>query len=59
MSKPVSNDEQLLAYVLRLGDNALITGQRMIERVAGEPGHGEGVTNADFARDSNRAATQF
>ena len=30
------NKETLLSYVLRLGDNALITGQRMIERVAGE-----------------------
>ena len=59
MSKPVSNDEQLLAYVLRLGDNALITGQRMIERVAGEPELEEELANANFALDYIGQARMF
>jgi ring-1,2-phenylacetyl-CoA epoxidase subunit PaaC len=48
-----SADEQqaLLTYVLRLGDNALIMGQRMIERVAGEPELEEELANANFALD--------
>lgn len=41
----------LLTYVLRLGDNALITGQRMIERVTGEPELEEELANANFALD--------
>jgi ring-1,2-phenylacetyl-CoA epoxidase subunit PaaC len=47
----VSDKEALLSYVLRLGDNALITGQRMIERVAGEPELEEELANANFALD--------
>lgn len=47
----MSSDEKLLLYVLRLGDNALITGQRMIERVAGEPELEEELANANFALD--------
>ena len=41
----------LLTYVLRLGDNALVTGQRMIERVTGEPELEEELANANFALD--------
>lgn len=41
----------LLDYVLRLGDNALITGQRMTERVTGEPELEEELANANFALD--------
>ena len=47
----MSDKEALLSYVLRLGDNALITGQRMIERVAGEPELEEELANANFALD--------
>ena len=47
----MSNKEAPLSYVLRLGDNALITGQRMIERVAGEPELEEELANANFALD--------
>ncbi|MCH7982296.1 MAG: phenylacetate-CoA oxygenase subunit PaaI, partial [Proteobacteria bacterium] len=55
----MSNNEQLLAYVLRLGDNALITGQRMIERVAGEPELEEELANANFALDYIGQARMF
>ena len=47
----MSDKEALLSYVLRLGDNALITGQRMIERVASEPELEEELANANFALD--------
>lgn len=47
----MSGDEKLLSYVLRLGDNALITGQRMIERVTNEPELEEELANANFALD--------
>lgn len=43
--------EALLTYTLRLGDNALVTGQRMIERVTGEPELEEELANANFALD--------
>lgn len=49
----------LLSYVLRLGDNALITGQRMIERVAGEPELEEELANANFALDYIGQARMF
>ncbi|MDX1507987.1 MAG: Phenylacetic acid catabolic protein, partial [Woeseiaceae bacterium] len=44
-------NDALLAYVLRLGDNALITGQRMIERVTLEPELEQELANANFALD--------
>lgn len=47
----MSPDDALLAYVLRLGDNALVTGQRMIERVTAEPELEEELANANFALD--------
>jgi len=47
----VTSDKKLLRYVLRLGDNALITGQRMIERVASEPELEEELANANLALD--------
>lgn len=43
--------DALLTYVLRFGDNALVTGQRMIERVTGEPELEEELANANFALD--------
>jgi ring-1,2-phenylacetyl-CoA epoxidase subunit PaaC len=47
----VTPADALPAYVLRLGDNALITGQRMIERVTAEPELEEELANANFALD--------
>jgi ring-1,2-phenylacetyl-CoA epoxidase subunit PaaC len=47
----VSPADALLRYVLRLGDNALVTGQRMTERVTGEPELEEELANANFALD--------
>lgn len=42
---------QLTAYVLRLADNALILGQRMIELVTAEPELEAELANANFALD--------
>lgn len=55
----MNNDEALLAYTLRLGDNALITAQRMVERVAGEPELEEELANANFALDYLGQARMF
>ena len=44
-------DEALLTYVLRLADTALVIGQRMTERVAGEPELEEELATANFALD--------
>ena len=43
--------EALIAYTLRLADNALILAQRMIELVAAEPELEEELANANFALD--------
>ena len=55
----MNNDEALLAYTLRLVDNALITAQRMVERVAGEPELEEELANANFALDYLGQARMF
>jgi ring-1,2-phenylacetyl-CoA epoxidase subunit PaaC len=47
----VNKNDALLAYVLRLGDNALILGQRMVELVAAYPELEEELANANFALD--------
>lgn len=47
----MSDNEALLAYVTRLGDNALILSQRMIEVVAQYPELEEELANANFALD--------
>ncbi|MGI9200532.1 MAG: 1,2-phenylacetyl-CoA epoxidase subunit PaaC [Woeseiaceae bacterium] len=47
----MSTDPNLLAYVGRLGDNALILGQRMIEAVTLYPELEEELANANFALD--------
>jgi ring-1,2-phenylacetyl-CoA epoxidase subunit PaaC len=47
----VSSKDSLLSYVLRLADNALVIGQRLVERVAGEPELEEELANANFALD--------
>ena len=45
----MNKDQALLAYVARLGDNALVLGQRMVELVAGYPELEEELANANFA----------
>jgi len=47
----VSTDPRLIDYVLRLGDNALVLGQRMLEVVAAYPELEEELANANFALD--------
>ena len=47
----MNRDEHLTAYVLRLGDNALVLGQRMLELVAADPELEEELANANFALD--------
>jgi ring-1,2-phenylacetyl-CoA epoxidase subunit PaaC len=47
----VSENEALLAYVTRLGDNALIFSQRLIEAVTLYPELEEELANANFALD--------
>ena len=47
----MTNDEALIAYTLRLADNALILSQRMVEIVAAEPELEEELANANFALD--------
>lgn len=55
----MNSDDALLRYVLRLGDNALVGGQRMIERVAGEAELEEELSNANFALDYIGQARMF
>lgn len=47
----MSANPTLIAYVLRLADNALILAQRMVEMVAAEPELEEELANANFALD--------
>ncbi|MCH8160204.1 MAG: phenylacetate-CoA oxygenase subunit PaaC, partial [Proteobacteria bacterium] len=47
----MSKDEAVIAYVLRLADNALILAQRMIELVTAKPELEEELANANFALD--------
>lgn len=47
----MSADATLAAYATRLGDNALILGQRMIELVAASPELEEELANANFSLD--------
>jgi ring-1,2-phenylacetyl-CoA epoxidase subunit PaaC len=47
----VTDKELLAAYSTRLGDNALVLGQRMIELVAAGPELEEELANANFALD--------
>ena len=55
----MNKEQALLAYVSRLGDNALILGQRMIEHVAGYPELEEELANANFALDYIGQARMF
>ena len=47
----MSADQALIAYVTRLGDNALIYSQRLIEAVTLYPELEEELANANFALD--------
>lgn len=47
----MGRDEVLLQYVLRLGDNALVVGQRLSELVTQAPELEEELANANFALD--------
>ena len=49
----------LTAYATRLGDNALVLGQRMIEWVAASPELEEELANANFALDYIGQARMF
>ncbi len=55
----MTKNEALLAYVSRLGDNALILGQRMVELVAAYPELEEELANANFALDYIGQARMF
>ena len=44
-------DQPLLTYTLRLGDTALVSGQRLIERVTHGPELEEELANANFSLD--------
>ena len=55
----MSIDASLLSYVCRLGDNALVLAQRMIESVAAMPDLEEELANANFALDYLGQARMF
>ena len=55
----MSQDSMLIAYTLRLADNALILAQRMVELVAAEPELEEELANANFALDYIGQARMF
>ena len=55
----MNRNDALLAYVTRLGDNALILGQRMVELVAEYPELEEELANANFALDYIGQARMF
>lgn len=55
----MNKESALLAYVTRLGDNALVLGQRMIELVAAYPELEEELANANLALDYIGQARMF
>ena len=55
----MTKEEALLKYTLRLGDNALILAQRLIELVAHGPELEEEMANANFALDYLGQARMF
>jgi ring-1,2-phenylacetyl-CoA epoxidase subunit PaaC len=55
----MSKQEALYRYVLRLGDNALVLAQRLIEMVAHGPELEEEMANANFALDYLGQARMF
>lgn len=55
----MSSEQTLIAYTLRLADNALILSQRMVELVAAGPELEEELANANFALDFIGQARMF
>lgn len=55
----MSDNLLMAAYATRLGDNALILGQRMIEQVAASPELEEELANANFSLDYIGQARMF
>jgi ring-1,2-phenylacetyl-CoA epoxidase subunit PaaC len=55
----VNTEDVLLKYVLRLGDNALVLAQRLIELVAHGPELEEELANANFSLDYIGQARMF
>lgn len=55
----MNKDDALLLYTLRLGDNALILGQRLAEHVTRAPELEEELANANFALDYIGQARMF
>lgn len=55
----MNRDDALFQYVCRLGDNALVLGQRMVELVAAMPDLEEELANANFALDFLGQARMF
>jgi len=55
----VSDNLLMASYATRLGDNALVLGQRMIELVASNPELEEELANANFALDYIGQARMF
>lgn len=55
----MNRDEALLKYTLRLGDNALVLSQRLIELVTHGPELEEEMANANFALDFLGQARMF
>ena len=59
MSTTGNNEEALLTYSLRLGDNALVLGQRLIELVTHHPELEEELANANISLDYIGQARMF
>ena len=55
----MNNEQALLKYLLRLGDNALVLAQRLIEIVADGPELEEELANANFSLDYLGQARMF
>lgn len=55
----MNKEDALFRYVLRLGDNALVLGQRLIELVAHGPELEEELANANFSLDYLGQARMF
>ena len=55
----MTDQSTITAYATRLGDNALILGQRMIENVAAYPELEEELANANFSLDFIGQARMF
>ncbi len=59
MAQPMNLEQARLTYALRLGDNALVLGQRLIELVAHHPELEEELANANISLDYIGQARMF